>query len=165
MIKLYLHTLKRKGFICFLLSYLCILGFYHFDIPYDSFVIYGHFITLIPNTAFIMFAYDRVHSIMQIYQFARIRITKAKLQQQLLCIAIINTTLYIGMIFFLPLPLVTIYDALAYGKFICITVVMLLGLEYLYSKQIKEGKDTIVVILPILINLVFHFGYILIYWT
>lgn len=162
--KLYRKAFFQKGFLCFLFSYLFILLIDFSTLPYDSFLIFGHYVTLFPNMAFIRFCYDRMQSNEAISLFAQIRLTKKTLTKQLFFISLADLLFYSVLLFILPLSFSTIAQVPRYIDYIFLTLFLLSIDELLYNYQILHHKNAGWILLPILFNFTFHFGYILNLW-
>lgn len=164
MVKLYQRSLTQKGNICFLISWLCMFLFIHKGIPYDSFVIFGHYVTIFINSAYLFFCYDRMQTMTDIRPLVQIRLKRSVLWKQLSWISIANILLYVVLVFLIPLFWISVSDIEQYLTFIFMNILMFTCNEVLYAEQIMKNKHAFLVLVPVILNFSFHFGWILMIW-
>lgn len=156
-------NIKAKDLIIIMAPILISFVFINVDSTYNQYLIYSHYIALIPNTIFILISYRIYSKVNDMYNSIAIRIGCIKVLKYSTLIAIILILVYSVLLYsynslFYALP--SGDDLKLLGLFILSNTACYLIEHIIMILQIGVKKNILYIFIPIAINFAYHFYFV-----
>lgn len=167
MVELYFKELKNKWFLLFLISLGVMVYLYNNDymtsgVLFDCWIVYGNYVTIIVNNAFIVFCISRIRLIQNIYNLCAVRINKNSLINKLLIIGFIEVGIYIILFLIFGISMFSFVNSfIGFFAYLMIYFVLFMIYEMVYIVVVLDKRLSFLLICPFIINLVIHYIFIL----
>lgn len=165
MTRLYLKSMRLLEILLFLCPILLIPIMIGDKLNFEDTLKYTHYITLVPNTIFLIFSYIQYSKIQKMYALITTRITSFKVLWYSAQFAIINVLAYSLLLYgFICLSIHTVPTfTKSILLLISINTICYLMEQIIMLFQIDAKKNILYIILPVLINFLFHYAFVPLY--